>query len=486
MNKYLCISATFLADRYHGQEWPPDPARLFQALLAGARTGSYQNSCIAWSSVLSELETLPPPEMLAAPAERRYRYRIAVPNNDSDEAGREWRAGRDFDAGSLRTLKTVAPREVCPSGAEAPHVYYIWPLMNADVDPRDVAQVAHCLHTFGWGIDMAYADSFVLNDEQKKKLVSDSGYRHYQPGGQGKLSKVPASGYLKDLTEAYERACNRQTARGIDPSTRALAYGQEYYSVVAQTGTATAQFSLRRLDDEDKNYAVPWALGMQVAAWMRHAAAEALRDEGYPDNFVNSYVLGHGNGHERHMSFVPVPTVHAKHPDGAIRRVMLVEPSDSDGSVARLLQERLAPSVLRKLVEGGGPQPVCSLTEAPNDSVMKRYKATALEWQTVTPMVLHGHNSEHGKFSLKKTEQLLYQAFEKAGYSRRSIAEVFFQPAPFWQGTEGAKTMRVPAHLDRFPRYHVAVKFNEPVRGPVLAGIGRHYGVGLFAAKARG
>jgi hypothetical protein len=32
--------------------------------------------------------------------------------------------------------------------------------------------------------------------------------------------------------------------------------------------------------------------------------AEALRQEDYPDEFVDSYILGHGSGQARHLSFV--------------------------------------------------------------------------------------------------------------------------------------------------------------------------------------
>jgi CRISPR-associated protein Csb2 len=64
----------------------------------------------------------------------------------------------------------------------------------------------------------------------------------------------------------------------------------------------------------------------------------------------------------------------------------------------------------------------------------------------------------------------------------RSIAGLCFQSAPFWAGAEDALAMRVLEHLGKWPRYHVAVRFSEPVTGPVLAGIGRHYGIGLFAA----
>jgi CRISPR-associated protein Csb2 len=84
--------------------------------------------------------------------------------------------------------------------------------------------------------------------------------------------------------------------------------------------------------------------------------------------------------------------------------------------------------------------------------------------------------------SAGKTERLLWRAFEMAGRSQQQIESLAFQAAPFWTGAEAAKSIRVPKHLDGYPRYHVEVEFREAVEGPVLAGIGRHYGIGVFVS----
>jgi CRISPR-associated protein Csb2 len=489
MERYLCIVATFLADRYHGNEWPPSPARLFQALLAGARTGSYRQHWSVAEPALRLLEKLPAPEIFASNVQRGRSYRIAVPNNDSDKAGREWSAGRSFDPGSIRTMKTVTPLEFRRPAETGPHVCYMWNLPEPESAALSVRKLASYMHTLGWGIDMAYADSFVLDERGRQRLISDFGRSHHIPGKKGRLYDIPAPGYLDDLTSTHSRFCNRLTRNGVDPAIRAVSYGQQRYQLAGRLQSPIASFCLRQLNDSDQWYAVPWALGMKVAAWMRHATANSLLEEGYTEEFVNSYVLGHGDGHSRHMSFVPIPTIRTKYSDGAVRRVMLVEPSDADGSITRLLQRKLAPSDLLQLIDGRSPQTVCSLSEAPDgDPVFRSYcdpESPRSLWHSVTPVVLHGHNSERGKFSLKKTEQLLYQAFDKAGYARRSIANLFFQAAPFWAGTEGALAMRAPEHLNKWPRYHVAVRFHEPTAGPVLVGIGRHYGIGLLGAPQK-
>ena len=169
MDRYLCITATFLADCYHGREWPPSPARLFQALLAGAQTGSYREQWAVVEPVLRELERLPAPEVVASDFRNLPSYRISVPNNDSDKAAREWHAGRPFDVAALRTLKTISPRGLVPHSS-APHVYYLWNTGETDLPIAALRQLTSFLHTFGWGIDMAYADSFLLNEEKKESL----------------------------------------------------------------------------------------------------------------------------------------------------------------------------------------------------------------------------------------------------------------------------------------------------------------------------
>jgi CRISPR-associated protein Csb2 len=49
-------------------------------------------------------------------------------------------------------------------------------------------------------------------------------------------------------------------------------------------------------------------------------------------------------------------------------------------------------------------------------------------------------------------------------------------PAPAYTGNE------LPSGL----RLHLDVRFSEPLRGPVLAGRGRYFGVGLFGPMADG
>jgi CRISPR-associated protein Csb2 len=156
---------------------------------------------------------------------------------------------------------------------------------------------------------------------------------------------------------------------------------------------------------------------------------------------------------------------------------MVVEPLGGSGRAVELLGVKW----IRKVLSNERGREEC-VVEPEDGRVTPSYTNASRVWRSVTPVVLHGYNASRGVVSVGKTERLLLRAFEMAGRSKEQIESLAFQAAPLWQGAEAAKSMRVPKHLDGYPRYHVQVKFREAVEGPVLAGIGRHYGIGVFAS----
>src|SRR3990172_5523491 len=127
MGRYLCISITFLDPLFHGKgndetpEWPPSPMRLFQALLAGSRTGCRNRE---WSDAKAGafrwLEQRKPPLIVAptahpAPAART----LFVPNNDSD---------KKFDHQDRLTSKVVQPHRLIGSD----QLHYLWTVEESD------------------------------------------------------------------------------------------------------------------------------------------------------------------------------------------------------------------------------------------------------------------------------------------------------------------------------------------------------------------
>src|SRR5437016_1130129 len=86
MARGLVISVRLHDGRYHGAgEWPPAPARLFQALVAGAGLSGplegHDREALEW------LEQLDAP-VIGAPRQREgHGVTLYVPNNDLDKVG---------------------------------------------------------------------------------------------------------------------------------------------------------------------------------------------------------------------------------------------------------------------------------------------------------------------------------------------------------------------------------------------------------------
>lgn len=467
MSGGVAISVTLLLNRYHGAEWPCSPARLFRALVAGSMNGGNRQFQQDVEPALRWLETQSAPEIDAAKIEKGQSYRISVPNNDMDVAARKWIAGAmEFDAAQLKTLKTVSPWLLSGDG---PHITYRWKGAPDEKILSGLRLAVNSLHTLGWGIDMAFADLGMGGAAETTEVK-------WIPSEKGPALQIPVAGSLDDTHATYERFLRALSGAGVDADTRPSVYGIQRYSPGFGLHLDHIEFALSDLR-EPRFRSYPAEQTVVIAAWLRHAASEALKEEKYPQEEINELALGHSEFEQNadRLIYLPIPSVGTWHVDGRIRRVIIA---------MRGREELLA--VLKRKLNGwiltskDGVE-MCRLAASSEDKVTRQYLTAREEWTTVTPVILHGHNASHGVISIRKTEKLLGQAFEQAGHSITDVEDWAFQPAPFWSGTPGARSIRVPQHLERWPRYHVWVKFRKKVAGPVLAGIGRHYGVGVFA-----
>src|ERR1700728_3852284 len=99
----LLIFVRFHDGRYHGRpDWPPSPARLFQALVSGAARREMleeeDRHAFVW------LESLEAPVIAAPPMRAGQSFRNFVPNNDLDAIG-----GDPGRVGEIRAPKLFRP-----------------------------------------------------------------------------------------------------------------------------------------------------------------------------------------------------------------------------------------------------------------------------------------------------------------------------------------------------------------------------------------
>jgi CRISPR-associated protein Csb2 len=200
MSNILLISVRFHDGRYHGAiDWPPSPARLFQALIAGAGLRGPLNPTQV--KALEWLETMPPP-IVAAPVVRKGQsVGNFVPNNDLDAVG-----GDPRRIGSIRAKKAIRPHLF---GAEQPFLY-AWTLRDEPVTEeysRVIQEMAEQVYQLGRGVDLAWAWAESLNElELASRLDAYKGMIHRPSfGGSGKPLSCPAKGSFRSLEDRYYR-----------------------------------------------------------------------------------------------------------------------------------------------------------------------------------------------------------------------------------------------------------------------------------------
>jgi CRISPR-associated protein Csb2 len=418
------------------------------------------------------LEVLGPPEILARKHHEASRYTIFVPNNSLDGAV------------STKTSKAVSPKLLDGHSPGDPDVVYRWRIADEDsarVHVRVLDQLASRLRALGWGIDFAAAAADLVEDGP-----NIDGLELLVPGTKGGVpTRVPTSGLLAHLDECHRAFVGRLSAKGINPSTKPMRFGQTRY------GRAGAWRPGRHVAFEMEApsggpFASRWDQTQTVAAWLRRASSQALLQEELSESWIDSFVLGHVQAGDRgyRVSFLPLPSIGHRNSDGGVRRVLIVEPpgvTGTDGEALDLLRIKLPGLAL--VEEGTRAARAVLVNVADRSKVLPFYIGEGRVWETVTPVVLHGHNTARGEISLGKTDRLLRQAFVSAGIPDSLIATISFQRAPYWAGCEAATEIRVPRHLGNWPRVHVHVEFAESVSGPIFVGIGRHYGIGVFARR---
>jgi len=476
---HLCITVRWLDDRYHGQlnrdgppEWPPSPFRLFQALVGGAARHGKLDSDIGTS--LAWLETLGPPLILAPQAGSGQIVQRFVPNNDGDAKP---------DRQTRLTGKTSRPTLM----RGEPGVHYLWRIGGASPEACGAIQAARLITCLGWGIDMAYGDGRILEDDEVGQL---SGVRWYPKPGtmrEDGLLRVPKGGSMKDLRSAHQSALNRiEHGKPLRTVEKPQVFDRVFYaSTERPIGQPHAVFALR--DERDDSYCYPHAKLIHIAGMARCASIKAM--EAFPPHdledaagWVESFVAGHrsaGNGDHRQFSYVPLPSIGNEHADAMIRRLMIVAPFGCESELchlaAQLDGEQLRP-------EGGAAGPI--LDSIRSDGVTRQYLGWSKVWASVTPVILPGHDDHEPE----KTIGLIERALAQSGIEQRcqftwSAIPNFPHCLTAHKYDHNGRRIGYfrPKHLEGLTAVHVRLTFDNPVAGPLSIGAGRHCGLGVLA-----
>ncbi|HXF87818.1 MAG TPA: type I-U CRISPR-associated protein Csb2 [Xanthobacteraceae bacterium] len=496
--RWLCIETHFLAGRYHGRrserehnyfpsEWPPNPYRLFQALVAAGNIGFRRTEFSdAKKEALRWLERRAAPEIVAPPAREASVVRLYVPNNDMDKVARAWAQNKEPEKqpNELRTDKDLRPHRLAEDGP----VRFLWTIAEDEWETARphieiLCEEARHLHCLGLGIDLVAGNGRILSTEEKNALPGET----WIAEADGTGWRVPVAGSLDELLARYADQKQRvQAGRGrgaeryVAPPAPPSVYREVGYIPRAQ-GRRRPVHAFALVDEDGSYRSFDPRHAMEVAAWLRHTAHERAKAMKLDADFIERFVCGHGENAEaknNRFSYLPLPTIAPKGRDGRIRRVLLAEPFGGGGGKAQAVALRLAGA---SLIEDGTGEIKADLRaiDPYSDGVSLRYLRKARTWGSVTPLVLPGRDD----FRTRKAHALVLKALAQAGYTT-PVVEITLQREPVFPGAEMARAYRVPAYLKGFPRTHAIITFSEDVPGPLAIGAGRHIGLGLFAALA--
>lgn len=504
----LVFSVRFHAGRYHGldtegrSEWPPSPARLFQALVAGAAKGSVlakeDRDAFGW------LEQLEAP-VIAAPTVRKGQiFRHFMPNNDLDTVG-----GTPNRIGEIRTATKRFHPQLFDS--ETPF-FYVWSFDHGVEYATRMRDIAHDLYQFGRGVDMAWAVAEILYADQAEARLSTHAGAIYRPAvnGGGRAVACPLPGSLNSLIDRYEKSRIRfktmiepaPTKR--DPSRMKVAgrsFSQppkpRFRQVFYDSPPVRLLYEMRDMT-ENAGF-LPWRLSeaVQLAVIIRNYAAEELRaaladKTGTVERAIGLCRDATEADKASRIRIVPLPSIGHPHADHGIRRLLVEIPPNCP-----LAADDVAWAFSRvgKIDKTTG-EILWTLLPAEERGMLGHYGVSdATEhgsrlWRTVTPMALpisrpRGRKNGSVRSDIESSVATgVTQALRHAGVTSRT-ASVRVQREPF--DAKGARaedfasgTRFSPARL-----WHVEISFARSVAGPLLAGDGRYLGLGLMRAIKR-
>lgn len=491
MTQALLVAVQFHEGRYHGTgDWPPAPARLFQALMAGAARGAKMPSDVR--DALDWLQCLPPPVIAAPRGFSGQAYTGYVPTNDLDaELGKTSDLGKA--AAAIRVGKSIRP---ILFDASSP-ILYCWPIGDSDTRTAVLLKAADDLYQLGRGVDMAWAEAAVVDaDDAEKRLAGHSGIVHRPStgGGTGRDLLCPQSGSRASLTERFEGMRKRFRAGGTNRKPMRV-FVQPPKALLAKVAYDARPhrlvFDLRKADNAFASWPLSAAAALVEA--VRDKAADRLRCAAPElEDDVERYLIGRGATEADktvRVQIMPVPSVGHEHADMAIRRIVVYVPQSCPLKVDDLVW-----AFTQVVWADEDGVIVRELRAADDDRMARRFEWRGRRWRSVTPTALPmarrrridpSRRADKSKAGAERADEearaarAARQALRHVGIRIPAVG-VRVQREPFHRHGERAESFAAATRFPKEALWHVDIAFAEPVAGPLLLGDGRYLGLGLM------
>lgn len=496
MEKTLLIQARLLDDRYHGHgDWPPSPARLYQALIAGNAIGArLPTDCTA---ALRWLEALPPPEIRSQRGRLGLPYTSFVPNNDLDAKG-----GNPARVADIRVGKTIRPRHL---DARRP-ILYLWRFQAsaaADSAADQLCAMAGNLYQLGRGLDMAWAQAEVMDTATAVQAVAAFPGDIFRPGERyGEVTlDCPQPGSLDSLITRFQ--AQRMRLRSVQEGRKVKVYftnppKAQFKPVDYNPAERWRLFELRAQRDGSPLHSWPQHRAVALVEQVRDRIAERLTNalEGQGDLIERVIIGRHATktGKAIRIQLIPLPSIGAKYTNRSIRRLLLKVPADCPLAIDDIEW------ALSGLSIGAQGAEKATLVAASDLGMLRHYGLETGDryrtWRSVTPLALPisagrrridpQRRLKEAKGGAERSEEeqracaAVIQALRHAGL-RGHVETVRVQREPFSDRGIRAEAFAADTRFPKERLWHIELVFAEPREGLIILGDGRYLGLGLMA-----
>jgi CRISPR-associated protein Csb2 len=326
----MLVHVSLLHPLWHGSgDWPPSPFRLFQAMIAGAFGGRWAaedpEAQERHSEAFRWLERQQAPHISAPPRSECRQITVYVPNNDLDSVG--------GDLGRIEEIR--AEKVISPFRLEVSQTFlYAWHFDQGETEAKLLCELVDRLHTFGCGVDPAWARGEVVDRETAEASLIEHGVVSRPTGIAGEIQlPCPAEGSLQSLILRHRATAVRFRR---DPGSKKILFWQppkpHYRRVCYDRRSTQLFFDIRQLDDLSRFVQIPQAKASVLTEAIRDAATARLSSAA--DRYASlaeRFVAGRGAGTadlDRRVRIVPLPTIGHPHASPSIRRVAVEVPPE--------------------------------------------------------------------------------------------------------------------------------------------------------------
>ncbi len=396
-----------------------------------------------------------------------------------------------------RTFPSVAPADV----STEPKIVFAWPEAEPTLDVRaTLDRLAERVVRLGHS--SSFVNLRVTSDRPAPTWIPD---RTGTGGAEGRVLRVVGPGQLAGLCAAYAQPSQREAPGRVMPALfqRYVPPGAPARAAAPPTVFGDDWMVLRRVQGPNKERPsprLPSVRTVDVATTVRKALM-AAHGRGAPEILSGHRATGEP-ANRPHLAYVPLPNVGHERSDGALLGVALVFPRDATAEEKREVykafatweerhgegddEERCVPIHMGK----AGELWVARLEEEAVQSTLRAetWCAEARAWASATPLALDRNPGDLSADDPKKEAAAYAEAEASVALSCERIglpkpARVTVVPAAPLVGGDKARQFG-PFSTGTPPKQrvlvHATLVFDVPVRGPILLGAGRYFGLGLF------